>query len=237
MLWCIYRHCDSYEDRNENMTYLASQLTKWHNQKRAVIFFQTRETCKHKTRLCYILCLRRSQTFVPCHVRAGATPSLPVASGSLGGNSQQSRLHADVLRGYTRLNTLEMETQEQHSFLCGWQDRISERVLWYFGEKSDKIMWYQEKNTVLMSHLPDVSFCSEILLKIKNPLWYCADLGELQFCYAQSRVAKWNPIAVFRALWCLGSHYLYNTFLDNSAEGLKTFSGTEQNTRRTLQNF
>lgn len=61
----IYRHCDSYEDRNENMTYLASQLTKWHNQKRAVIFFQTRETCRHKTCLCYILCLRRSQSFVP----------------------------------------------------------------------------------------------------------------------------------------------------------------------------
>ena len=38
MLWCIYRHCDSYEDRNENITYLASQLTDWHNQKRAIIF-------------------------------------------------------------------------------------------------------------------------------------------------------------------------------------------------------
>lgn len=206
MLWCIYRHCDSYEDRNENMTYLASQLTKWHIQKRAIFFFQARETCKHKTRLCYINSLSQTVSVV-CplsHVRACATPSLPLASGSLDGNSQQSRLLAVTLAQIL----LGMETQEQHSFLCGWQDRISERVLWYFGEKSDIIMWYQEKNTVLMSHLPDVSFCSKILLKIKNPLWYCTDLGELQFCYAQSRVAKWNPIAVFRALWCLGSHYL-----------------------------
>ena len=206
MLWCIYRHCDSYEDRNENMTYLASQLTKWHNQKRAIIFFQTRETSKHKTRLCYILCLRRSQSFVFSVTLGPARRLLPVplASGSLDGNSQQSHLLAVTLSS----DTLGMETQEQHSFPCGWQDRISERVLWYFGEKSDIIMWYQEKNTVLMPHLPDVSFCSKILLKIKNPLWYCTDLGELQFCYAQSRVAKWNPIAVFRALWCLGSHYL-----------------------------
>lgn len=138
------------------------------------------------------------------HVRACATPSQ-----YLGQRLSWWELAAIApLSGYTRSDTLGMETQEQHSFLCGWQDRISERVLWYFGEKSDITMWYQEKNTVLMSHLPDVSFCSKILLKIENPLWYCTDLGELQFCYAQSRVAKWNPIAVLRALWCLGSHYL-----------------------------
>ena len=97
-MWCIYRHCDSYEDRNENMTYLASQLTKWHIQKRAVIFFQTRETCKHKTRLCYILCLRRSQSFVPSVTLGPARRLLStLASGSLDGNSQQSRLLAVTL--------------------------------------------------------------------------------------------------------------------------------------------
>lgn len=164
MLWCIYRHCDSYEDRNENMTYLASQLTKWHNQKRAVIFFQTRETCKHKTRLCYILCLRRSQSFVPSVTLGPARRLLYPWPAALLMGTRSNRAC------YTRSDTLGMETQEQHSFLCGWQDRISERVLWYFGEKSDIIMWYQEKNTVLMSHLPDVSFCSNILLKIKKTL-------------------------------------------------------------------
>lgn len=124
MLWCIYRHCDSYEDRNENMTYLASQLTKWHNQKRAIIFFQTRETCKHKTRLCYILCLRRSQSFVPS-VTLGPCD----AFSTLGQRLSWWELAAIApLSGYTRSDTLRMETQEQHSFLCGWQDRISERV-------------------------------------------------------------------------------------------------------------